>query len=50
MIIALSKSDNVPVHFVTLAGSVLTAVFLVQKQRADDLQLLERIFTQFNIR
>lgn len=37
VIIALSKSDNVPVHFVTLAGSVLSAEDqdLIRKQYSE---------------
>ena len=49
-VVAYSRPDNVPGNLVALCVGALGVVYFVQKQKNDDLQLFERLFTRFNER
>ena len=46
----LSKPDNLTVNVATVLGGVAGVVFFVQKQKIEELQIFERLFTAFNQR
>jgi len=46
----LSRPENATTSAIALCAAVLSAVYFVQKQKIEELQLFERLFTQFNTR
>jgi hypothetical protein len=45
-----SRPDNVPGNLLALCTVALGVIYFVQKQKVDDLQIFERLFTGFNQR
>jgi hypothetical protein len=50
VVVQYSRPDNVSGNLIALCTVALGIIYFVQKQRADDLQLFERLFSQFNTR
>lgn len=50
LIVYVSRPDNVPGNVLTLFAGALGVVYFIQKQRLEELQLFERLCTQFNAR
>jgi hypothetical protein len=46
----LSKPDNITANVATVLGGAAGVVFFVQKQKIEELQIFERLFTTFNQR
>ena len=50
MTIYTSKDGSLPTNLATVCGTTLGLVYFVQKQRIEDIQVFERLFTSFNSR
>ena len=50
MTIYTSKDGSLPTNLATVCGATLGLVYFVQKQRIEDIQVFERLFTSFNSR
>ncbi len=50
LILLFSRPDTATTSAIALCAAVLSAVYFVQKQKIEELQLFERLFTQFNTR
>lgn len=50
LIVYLSLPGNVPGNVIALFAGALGVVYFIQKQRLEELQLFERLCTQFNAR
>jgi hypothetical protein len=50
VIVSVGQPDTVTGSIVTLGVGALGVVYFVQKQKIEELQLFERLFTQFNVR
>src|SRR5437868_11397636 len=49
-VVAHSRPENVPGNLVALSVAALGVVYFVQKQKLDEMQIFERLFTRFNER
>src|SRR4051794_34708631 len=50
VIVQVSRPDNVVGNVVALCAGALGVVYFIQKQKIEELQLFERLFTRFNER
>jgi hypothetical protein len=48
--VLISRTDNALSLVATLVGVGLTVIYFVQKQKLEELQMFEKLFTQFNQR
>jgi hypothetical protein len=50
LVVLVSRPDNVAGNIVALCAGALGVVYFIQKQKLEELQLFERLFTRFNER
>jgi len=50
VVVLMSRPDNLAGNIVALCAGALGVVYFIQKQKIEELQLFERLFTRFNER